>query len=110
MKKIKDKNGMDVWADDPIHEWFGLSYSNFLTIPRLVLESMPFEWQEKMVELLEKMDNTFDWRPKEGNYWVSRKNDKGEYCSLDLGDYRHGNIDHLRIPAMEQKLSKYTYE
>jgi hypothetical protein len=32
--------------------WFGLSYASWLTIPRIVLESMPEEWQCKMVELI----------------------------------------------------------
>ena len=91
----KDENG--VWRDSPISYWFELSYSQFLTVPRLVLESMPHEWQERMAELLFEMDNTFDWRPKEGRYWVKLKDGNGRYCHAPLGDYRRGDIEHLRI-------------
>ena len=79
----------------PIHEWFELSYAQFLTIPRLVMESMPLEWQAKMARLLREMDNTFDWRPT-GQYWVKLKDSNGRYCDAPLNDYRHGNIEHLR--------------
>ena len=41
--------------------WFNLSYAQFLTVPRLVLESMPPEWQRKMAALLREMDATFDF-------------------------------------------------
>ena len=50
----------------PINEWFELSYAQFLTVPRLVMESMPGRWQKEMAELLTEMDATFDWRPKNG--------------------------------------------
>jgi hypothetical protein len=96
MKKIIDENGKELWVEDPLSEWFELSYAQFLTIPRLVLESMPYEWQEKMKTLLEEMDDTFDWRPKEGRYWVKLKDDKGRYCDAPLNNYRHGSIEHLR--------------
>ncbi|MEW5290305.1 hypothetical protein ABW286_14115 [Erwinia papayae] len=32
--------------------WFGLSYSSFLVMPRVFMQAMPEEWQEKMAELL----------------------------------------------------------
>ena len=57
-----------IYKESPIHIWFGLTYAQFLTMPRLVMESMPHEWQEKTVELLEEMDKTFDWLPKEKTY------------------------------------------
>ena len=82
--------------ESPIHVWFELSYAQFLTVPRLVLESMPMAWQKEMAKLLEEMDNTFDWRPEEGRYWVKLRNEKGKFCDAPLWDYRHGNIEHLR--------------
>lgn len=79
-----------------IHEWFELTYAQFLTIPRLVMESMPDEWQEKMTELLNEMDETFDWRPKEGRYWVKLRDSSGRFSDAPLNDYRHGSCEHLR--------------
>lgn len=80
----------------PINEWFELSYAQFLTVPRLVMESMPPEWQEKMAALLIEMDNTFDWRPQNGRYWVKLKDRQGRYCAAPLADYRRGSVEHLR--------------
>jgi hypothetical protein len=79
-----------------ITDYFEISYAQYLTIPRLVLESMPIEWQEKFVELLDELDETYDWRPREGCYWVKLKDDKGRFSHAPLEDYRYGNIEHLR--------------
>lgn len=43
-----------------IHTYFGLSYAQYLAIPRSVLQSMPLEWQYQFVELLKQLDMT-DW-------------------------------------------------
>ncbi|EFC78693.1 hypothetical protein FrEUN1fDRAFT_8187, partial [Parafrankia sp. EUN1f] len=40
---------------DTIHTWFGLSYSNYLVLPRSLLQSMPDRWQEPFVRLLEQL-------------------------------------------------------
>lgn len=82
--------------ESPINIWFSLSYAQFLTVPRVVLESMPIEWQRKMAKLLGEMDDTFDWRPKEGRYWVRLRDSKGKFSAPELCDYRRGNIEHLR--------------
>lgn len=81
---------------EALSRWFELSYAEFLTIPRLVLESMPEDWQRQMANLLFELDATFDWRPKEGRYWVKLKDDHGRFTEAPLGDYRRGNIEHLR--------------
>lgn len=66
-----NRNGATV-ADEreAIHQWFGLTYANYLCLPRSVLQSMPDEWQQKFVEFLEELDEEFghlDWP----NYRVS---------------------------------------
>ena len=84
-------------SDDPINQWFELTYAQFLTVPRLVMQSMSIGWQRKMAVLLQEMDETFDWRPKEGKYWVKLKDDSGRFCHAPLADYRRGSCEHLRI-------------
>lgn len=81
-----------IYIDDkePIHEWFELSYAQYLTIPRSVLQSMPIEWQERFVKCLEELDDTIEWRPNDGCYWVQLKDDKGRYMKDDLQDYERG--------------------
>ena len=88
---------VNITIESPIHIWFELSYAQFLTVPRLVMESMPYDWQEKMAELLEEMDATFDWRPKEGRYWVKLRDENGRFTEAPLGDYRRGSCEHLRL-------------
>jgi hypothetical protein len=39
----------------PVHGWFGLTYANFLVIHRAMLQSMPLEWQRRLVDLLEDL-------------------------------------------------------
>ena len=49
---------------DSIHTWFGLTYANYLVLPRSVLQSMPDEWQAAFVALLHELEATFgglDW-------------------------------------------------
>lgn len=80
-----------------VHTWFGLSYASWLTVPRIVLESMPLEWQHQFVKLLNEMNETFDWMPDDLSLSVVGKQD-GKFVRLPylLTDYRHGNIEHLR--------------
>lgn len=80
---------------DPIHLWFELSYAQYLTVPRSVMEAMPVEWQRKMAILLTELDRTIDWRPKEGRYWVRLKDDKGRYIADPLMKYRYPNREYI---------------
>jgi hypothetical protein len=81
-----------------IHHWFELTYAQYLTIPRSILQSMPDEWQSKFVALLEELDETIDWRPSEGRYWVTLKDGKGRFVSDPLQDYQRGRrrIEHRK--------------
>lgn len=46
-------------TNGPIHRHFGLSYSNYLVLPRTLLQSMPLEWQERAVALLDELAAAF---------------------------------------------------
>jgi hypothetical protein len=75
---------------EPIHEWFELSYANYLTIPRTALQSMPVNWQERFVKCLEELDEKLDWRPETGRYFVTLRDDQGRYQHDPLCDYQRG--------------------
>lgn len=75
---------------DKLHCWFGLSYAQYLTIPRTAMQSMPDEWQGKMAKLLKEMDERIDWYPREGRYWVQLKDYRGHYVKDSLADYERG--------------------
>lgn len=93
LKKIKNIIKKIIYkpinCDGKVHEWFELTYAQYLTIPRSVLESMPDKWQEKFVDCLTELDNTIDWRPTEGRYWVQLKDDKGKYKQDPFREYRY---------------------
>jgi len=85
-----------------IHEWFNLTYAQYLTVPRSVLQSMPETWQHKFVALLEELDET-GWMsllPKDTCYKVElRKMEEklsgdgwkwGGKVTDQLADYQRG--------------------
>lgn len=75
---------------EPIHTWFELTYAQYLTIPRSVLQSMDPAWQARFVACLEELDATIDWRPPEGRYWVELRDAQGRYRRDPLQDYERG--------------------
>lgn len=83
---------------------FELSYANYLTVPRSVMEAMPKKWGDSMAALLKELDDTFDWRPKEGRYWCQLRNSRGRFVYDPLLNYRHPNFEYIEsIRAEAQK-------
>jgi hypothetical protein len=83
MSVVKGKDG--ALHESPIHVAFGLTYSAYLCVPRLVLQSMPLEWQQQFVELLEKLPTT-------PTYECRIRNERGRYVDDPLRDYRRGEL------------------
>lgn len=71
--------------DEPIHEAFGLSYANYYVMPRVVLQSMPVEWQRQFVALSEEIYKHLDY--EDPHYCVLRCEVEREYYSESLGEY-----------------------
>ncbi|WP_371484831.1 hypothetical protein [Kitasatospora sp. NBC_00315] len=46
-------------ADGPVHTWFGLTYANYLVVPRTLMQSMPVGWQQRAVACLTELDAAF---------------------------------------------------
>jgi len=92
-----------------IHDWFELSYAQYLTIPRSALQSMPDVWQEVFTAHLEELDSAIDWRPENGRYWVRLRDENGRYVSDPLQDYQRGRrvipfVDGYAPASSESKL------
>jgi hypothetical protein len=51
-----DAEDLDVEA---IHGWFGLTYSNYQVLHRTLMQSMPAEWQRRMVACLEELQAAY---------------------------------------------------
>jgi len=69
-------------TDGPVNLWFSLSYCNYLVLPRSFMQSMPIEWQERMVACLEEMQDAFDGVPQAEGYKVEAATEH-EVCDLD---------------------------
>jgi len=72
-----------------LHQWFELSYAQYLTIPRSVMQEMPYDWRFKMAALLEELDETLEWRPSNGRYWVQLRDSNGRYNRDPLSNYKY---------------------
>lgn len=85
-----------------IHGWFGLTYASYLVVPRSVLQSMPADWQARLVQLLGELDDT-RWNeklPSDASYKVelrshiyrrSGKTSWGGRIADPLCDYKRGS-------------------
>jgi hypothetical protein len=61
-----------------IHDWFGLTYSNYLVLPRSLMQSMPTDWQHRATALFDEMHAAF------ANVdWPQYKVLTGKWCYLD---------------------------
>lgn len=75
--------------DRTIHEWFSLTYANYLVVPRSVLQSMPEDWQHAFVCLLEQMERRYghlDWP----DYDVRCRDGGGRYRADPIPHYNRG--------------------
>ncbi|MGW4270808.1 hypothetical protein ACWEGQ_00220 [Streptomyces seoulensis] len=56
---------------EDVHGYFGLSYANYLVLPRTLLQSMPDEWQHQLVGLLNQFHDAFEHVPQAETYQVA---------------------------------------
>ena len=54
----------------PVHQYFGLSYSSNLVLPRVLMQSMPLEWQERLIACLRDFDTAFEGVDRPDEYKV----------------------------------------
>jgi hypothetical protein len=74
---------------EPIHGYFGLSYAQYLAIPRTILQSMPLEWQQRFVDCLSEIEDVCgDWMPGAEYRVHLYRNDKR--VDDPLADYQRG--------------------
>ena len=76
--------------------WFNLSYASWVTLPRVMVEAMPEEWQEKMAALLEEWDEAWPNQPEVG-VTVRLTDTKGNLIAMPewMKNYRHPDQEQL---------------
>lgn len=80
-------NREGVFVEDPVHIWFGLTYCAYFVMPRLALQAMPLEWQERFVALMDEADEMGLETPE---YSVNRRDEKGRFIKDPWVNYRRG--------------------
>ncbi len=75
---------------EPFHEWFSLSYSNYLVLPRTILQSLPEGLQQRMVDCLNDAHDLLHDKHLYLNYTVQMRDKKGRFIRDDLADYERG--------------------
>lgn len=87
MADIEQQVATNPYSDGPIWNAFGLSRAAYLVVPRRTLQSMPLDWQEKFVAL---MDEAAALLPDDAfpEYSVQRK-DRGRFVTDPMREYRH---------------------
>ena len=88
--------------EEPVHNWFGLTYSSYLVLPRTLLQSAPVEWQRDFIRLLHHLERIFpDHHGME--YWVRRRarcqDGRLRFVEDPLRDYRHQRVMPRALPA-----------
>lgn len=78
-------------------EWFGLSYASWLTLPRVLMEAMPENWQKAMAELLWEYDETYSNAPSLGTR-VQVTDESGKLVKTPrwLINYRHPDYEKIK--------------
>lgn len=86
--------------EEPIEE-AGLYYRvPYLVMPRVLATNMPYEWQEKYVDLMREFQEAWDWGQIVGEYTVLPKKG-GQFTKDELRDYRHfpmQRVEAIRAP------------
>jgi hypothetical protein len=80
-------------SSEPVHSWFELSYSNYLCLPRSVLQSMPEEWQRRFVACLEEMDamtTSAGLEDLPASYKVIAQDEDGKFARDPYAEYERG--------------------
>ena len=73
-----------------VHEWFGLTYASYMVLPRTMLQSMPDNWQEKFIKLINEMDDKLGHHNKVYSYTVLSKDKNNKFMKDDLRNYNRG--------------------
>jgi hypothetical protein len=94
--------GEDLDDGPTVHDWFELTYADYLALPRSILQSMPEAWQRRFVGLMNQLDARFDWR--RNGCWVKFRDRRGRWMPDALADYERGR--RILTPAQVKTITE----
>ena len=79
-------------STETLARWWGLSYASWLTLPRVLMQAMPAEWQERAGVLLDEYSAAFPNMP-DLSVGVTVRGPDGKRAPMPewLNNYRHPN-------------------
>jgi len=84
---VPESTDHDATAD--LSCYFGLTYASWLTLPRVLMESMPERWKQSMARLLNEYDDAYTNQPAYGTTVRVTKDGKMIRAPEWLINYRH---------------------
>ena len=88
-----------------VHEWFGLTYANYLVFPRLALQELPEDWQKRFVALMDEAERIMGATPD--NYVVLRRGKDGRFRNDPWANYRRSTVEEARRLDTERRNKVY---
>lgn len=76
LEELKSEN-------EPVHNWFGLTYSSYLVLQRTLLQSMPTDWQQRFISLIKELEFATEGLEIPGTFTVNAKDEKGKFIYDD---------------------------
>jgi len=97
---------VNINLESPVHDYFGLSYAQFIVLSRTALQSMPIDWQRWFVRCVRKLEAEIpELFPEHPFYYhvTIRDSQTGRFVSLAkhdrLGSYDRGRT---RVPLKSE--------
>src|SRR5262249_20531242 len=87
-----DENGALV-IEEPVHEYFCLTYAAYQVIPRSIAQSMPVAWQRRFVRLMRQMDEECRRHGISMPSYTVYAHEKGIRITDPFRDYDRGRRD-----------------
>jgi hypothetical protein len=87
--------------NEPVHLWFGLTYANYLVLHRSLMQSMPVEWQRRMVRCLAEFEDAFRHIERAEQYEVRVRGADGRYRPDPVPHYNRGRTHVEPRPEIE---------
>jgi len=81
-----------------IHTFFGLTYANYLVLHRSILQSMPLDWQERFVVMLQEVERASADIETPYSYSVQARSADGKFTEDPVPHYNRGRT---RLPIRE---------
>lgn len=76
---------------EPVHGWFGLSYSQYQVLNRTLMQSMPLDWQRRMVACLRELEEAYD-HIEQPDCYIVEPADEVTYSDLSAAQMRRLGI------------------